>query len=594
MYTVKRHIRRSQAVTTFGPGAIVDLREESVMMAGLDFWPKAPIIEIHEPNLEQALGVDGFRMPVTVDLSKDGKDLPIVIFPRWMVCPTCHRLAPYDFFTAGLGSPGTYIRCPACKKRVYPARLIVACRHGHVDDFPWVEWLRRSGNPCLCEKPVLTLTSMGRTASLADLVVKCINANCNKYRTLSGATQPDKLKFMRCTGNRPWLNDHESCDEEVIPLQRGASNVYFSLVASSISIPPWSKSVHNLLNSYWSTLKYIPDVALKPTIEGMNLPLRIGLSSDDIVRAIIERRMGEKTEGTKLSEKQIRYSECLALRQPYVDAEVQDDFKTRPVSVPESLSGFISKVVLIERLREVRALLGFTRVSPPDPDPSSRFETTVAPISRRRENWLPAVEVHGEGIYIEFNEEAYQSWSNQQIVQARAEHLQSSYQQMCERRKWKTVRRISPRLLLTHSFAHALIRQLSLESGYSSAAVRERLYVFEPGEMENEAGIAGLLIYTSTPDSEGSLGGLVRQGLPERFSNTVKSAVNEAVWCSSDPLCIESDGQGHEGMNLAACHSCLLLSETCCEEFNRLLDRAMLIGTLTDQSAGFFSPLVEA
>jgi hypothetical protein len=152
---------------------------------------------------------------------------------------------------------------------------------------------------------------------------------------------------------------------------------------------------------------------------------------------------------------------------------------------------------------------------------------------------------------------------------------------------------VSPRLLLTHSFAHALIRQMSLESGYSSASIRERLYVFEPGEMDNASGIAGLLIYTSTPDSEGSLGGLVRQGLPERLAPTVKAAINEAVWCSSDPLCIESEGQGHDAMNLAACHSCLLLSETCCEEFNRLLDRAMLVGSITNPEAGFFSNLIE-
>jgi hypothetical protein len=561
------------------------------MMAGLDFWPKAPVVEIHEPNLEQALGVEGFRMPGTVDLSKDGKDLPIVIFPRWMACPICHRLAPYDFFTAGLNAPGSFIKCPACKKRVYPARLIVACRHGHVDDFPWVEWLKRGDDPCQCEKPALTLTSMGRTASLADLIVKC--KTCGKYRTLSGATQPEKLKFLRCTGQRPWLNDHEQCGEEVVPLQRGASNVYFSLVTSSISIPPWSKSVHSLLNNYWSTLKHIPELALKPTIEGMNLPARLGLSSDDIVLAIIERRTGEKLDGEKLSEKQIRYSECLALRRPQSGGNLQDDFKTEPISVHKSLEVLISKVVLVERLREVRALIGFTRISPPDPDPSSRFDTTVAPISRHRENWLPAIEVHGEGIYLELSEYTYQSWINRPGVQSRATHLLESYQKMCERRHWQPVRNISPRLLLTHSFAHALIRQLSLESGYSSASIRERLYVFEPGEMDNDSGISGLLIYTSTPDSEGSLGGLVRQGLPERLATTVKAAINEAVWCSSDPLCIESEGQGHDAMNLAACHSCLLLSETCCEEFNRLLDRAALIGTLTDPGAGFFNSLVE-
>ncbi len=165
---------------------------------------------------------------------------------------------------------------------------------------------------------------------------------------------------------------------------------------------------------------------------------------------------------------------------------------------------------------------------------------------------------------------------------------------MCLRRSWQVSRRITPGFVLTHSFSHALMRQLSLESGYSSAAIRERLYVFGPQEGQDEYPARyGVLIYTSSADSEGSLGGLMRQGQPDRLYPSVLAAIADASWCSSDPLCIESEAQGADGMNLAACHACLLLSETSCEEFNRLLDRALLTGTPGHPAIGYFNELLD-
>jgi len=590
----KRHLRRSQTVSTFGPGAIVDLRDESIMMVGLDWWPDQNPVEIHEPNLEKALGVSSFRTPTTVDISYNGKDLPFSFFPEWMVCPQCHRLAPLTFFRNALTSSNSVTKCPDCQKKVYPARLIVACPHGHIDDFPWVDWIRRGSSPCNCERPALMLVSAGRTATLADLIVKCKNKGCDGYRSLSGATRQENLKFMKCSGRRPWLLDKEICSENVVPLQRGASNVYFPLTTSAISIPPWSSSIQSVLNNYWSVLRAIPVEAIPQTVVGMNLPARLGVAADLIIAAVIERKSGESGIDQPPTEQEIRRQEWLALRQPTPGGSPTGDFKTRPAPVHPSLQDLISKVVLVDRLREVRVQLGFTRINPPDPDPAARYEITRAPLSRTHKDWLPAIEVHGEGIYLELNEDALVRWVDSPtgaLILARAKLIQKNYEEMCDRRKWKPSREITPRFLLAHSFAHTLIRQLSLESGYSSASLRERLYIFEPGA---DSGSAGILVYTSTPDSEGSLGGLVRQGLPDRLAPTVQAGIQNAAWCSSDPLCIESEGQGHDALNLAACHACLLLSETCCEEFNRLLDRAMLVGTMDKPEAGFFYPLLEA
>jgi hypothetical protein len=101
----------------------------------------------------------------------------------------------------------------------------------------------------------------------------------------------------------------------------------------------------------------------------------------------------------------------------------------------------------------------------------------------------------------------------------------------------------------------------------------------------------GVQMYTASGDSEGSLGGLVRQGEKNRIEDTICDAIRNAAWCSSDPVCIQSLGQGPESLNLAACHNCALLPETCCECGNRLLDRGVVVGSLEDKDIGFFADL---
>jgi len=595
MATFKKHrpgLRRSQAVTTFGPGAIVDLRNVSAMMAGTNFWPEPKAdddVEIHEPNLEKLLGVDGFRLPATKSGSSD-KNIPAVIFPRWLVCPKCHRLAPYEYFTMGMQSLDKEIRCPNCRIKVYPARLVVACKHGHIDDFPWVEWTHRDTGEAVCKRPSLFLRARGFSSSLADILIEC--KTCGALSHLGGATRPENIAFMKCPGTRPWLGDKTGCGMELQPLQRGASNVYFSVLASSISIPPWSDAIYRVLDPHWRTLKRVRDqVILESLIDTLDLSSQLDASAGEIANAVLYRQSMESGEDSEqVTEKELRLQECLALRRGSPDADPLSEFKAIPTTVPPDLTQFLSKVVLIHRLREVRALTGFARVDPPDPN--SRLSSLLAPISRTRLRWNPAVEVRGEGIYLELNEDAIKPWAKDSDTRERAVLLHRAYEAMCGRRGWQVDRTITPRFVLVHSLAHALIGQLALESGYSSAALRERLYVFEPDDEMASDAIAGLLIYTSTPDSEGSLGGLVRQGEPDRLDRLLLNAINDIAWCSSDPLCIESQGQGPDSTNLAACHACLLLSETCCEEYNRFLDRGMLTGTLDRSQTGFFNSLV--
>ena len=147
---------------------------------------------------------------------------------------------------------------------------------------------------------------------------------------------------------------------------------------------------------------------------------------------------------------------------------------------------------------------------------------------------------------------------------------------------------LNPEFILIHTFAHLIINQLSFECGYGSSSIRERIYCEKTG---NEFDMCGVLIYTASGDSEGSLGGLVRQGLPGRIEDTIVDAIKNAFWCTSDPVCIQSTGQGPESCNLAACHNCAILPETCCEHGNRLLDRGVVIGKRDNLDMGFFNDI---
>ena len=147
-------------------------------------------------------------------------------------------------------------------------------------------------------------------------------------------------------------------------------------------------------------------------------------------------------------------------------------------------------------------------------------------------------------------------------------------------------RTITPKFLMLHTLSHLLISQLSFECGYSIASLSERLYCAEESDGKN---MAGIFIYTASGDAEGTLGGLVRQGRPDAFPGILRKAIANAKTCSNDPVCIMSRGQGRDSLNLAACHACGLLPETCCEERNAFLDRGVIVGTYENPGIGFWA-----
>ncbi len=547
-------LRPSQVVTTFGPGSIVDLREDSVMILGLDFWPSAPDTYrvIHEPRLEASLRVKEFHIPTSGD---DEPNIPCVTFPEYRSCASCERLA-LVFRNA---SDQTFI-CPNCRQeKTYPARLIMACVDGHIDDFPWSKWVHY-GASCAKGNPELFLTSALKTAAIADLIVHC--KSCKAKRSLAGSLQP--LDKIQCTGRQPWLGDRIlGCKEIPRGLQRGASNVYFSLPESSISIPPWSSRLQRDIDRYWATISTLLD--RDPNQLRLILPtLFPDYDLDEVSKAII-RRQGVRAASD------IREEEWLALRTIVPVAE--DDFETSPEQVPDSMSAWIESLVRVTRLREVRSIRGFTRIDPPSPD--SRSAAHLIDPSREHLHWRPAVEVYGEGIFFSLNRKGLETWERSNVAMKRVNDLYEVYKEWLLDRKWPVPTNLKPRKILLHSLSHGLIRQLALNSGYSSASIRERIY--------SSDSMGGILLYTSSEDSEGSLGGLVQNGRTTVFQNLLEDALRAAMQCSSDPLCLENDPKETRTLNGAACHVCSLVSETSCEMANRLLDRRLILPS--DQSA---------
>lgn len=609
-------ISRSQAVSTFGVGSIFELRTfnrrkkrstlHSVMLAGLDWWPDAQLRKVREPMLEKILGVRHFVLPPPGLAEENQGALPSVRFPRWLVCSgeACNRLGTVPEQFEDLDGTGPNCRQIGCKGRGIPVRLVVACfpeddtddlQPGHIDDFNWKAWAHsRTDPPGGCQDARLRLRSTGLTTGLAGLTVECLNPECQQRgarRSLEGVFGEHALPNHRCTGQRPWLGDHEgSCPRRMRVLQRGASNVYFPVTASVLSIPPNSDSL--LQNIAAAGEIVVANVGRFPTTVLVSM-LRNSVPGMDrhtdqqIERALLHLsgQVQFPVPQTETEQRQLERTAILEGRREEDDKG--GDFVAEPVP-PGSSGSFLqrhfSRLVLVHRLREVRALRGFQRVSAnvlPD-----SFRAKCAPLSIAPRPWLPAIEVRGEGIYLELDSGLVLALSKRRETERRIGTLCENWQRVngSGGKKLPDTLLPTPGLVMVHTLAHLLIRQLSLECGYSSASLRERLY---RGDASTGEGF-GVLIYTGAPGADGTLGGLVRQGTPERLERLLRGALEGARWCSSDPLCSESHGQGADALNLAACHACCLVAETSCELRNMQLDRMLLVGRPHDCQWAYF------
>lgn len=563
---IKGEARRHQLVTTYGVGSVIALGDESFIVAGIDYW-NVDGPTIHEPRLEKDLGVEGFVDPPASG-DDHHADVPVMRFPAMQSCPSCGRLASHGQFTTFDRN-----RCEMCEALLVPSRFIVACVNGHVDDFPYFNWIHAHTRPT-GDRHELRLGVAGMTASLRDVLVSC---SCGKEMTMDGAFRTSALRgIAKCSGGAPWLRTAPvDCGEVPRTLQRGASNVWYPAMRSALSIPPWSDGLYRVLDRHWNILRDIAVEVLPSALKG--LAAKSGYSVDDLVAAALRRRR-ELDEDSDADGRAIREGEYEALYRGRAETSSDQDFVCEPVAaIGPELSAWFSKVMAVPRLREVRALESFTRIYPPSQadGPERRgalYETNPG--------WLPAIEVSGEGVFVVLNEDRLQRWEQVAGVRTRLKQIDDRYRARFAALKKEPDRTITPRFVLLHSLAHLLINQWSLECGYPAAALRERVYADE--------GMAGILVYTATTDSAGSLGGVVALAEPGRLATAVAEMTERAGWCSSDPLCSEAVAAGVDSLNLAACHACILLPEVSCEEMNLLLDRAGVVDAPGAPGFGFF------
>lgn len=648
----KNNVRSSQLLSPFGVGQIVNFPEElSVMVSGLNLWDeqieRAIInrgsnsislrgLRFSELRLQKLLEVDYFMRPFEFKTSGTKNNylkIPAVRFPGWHYC-TNHKCG--QMREIPLGQANKKIECIACwdgngtlKSKMIPVRFVAACPSGHIQDVPFKEWVHNGPVPNDGSVHELSYRTGGGSGDLGSIYLKC---TCGERRSLAGLMNIRKdgevifdsalarIGFKKgeehsfdinnpnnenpfgqyCKGHRPWLglegvNDAIGCRNHLQVLVKGASNVHFSEIQSAIYLPEGSTDSNEhvvtvideigkeVLKQYFNIDQ--GKVTL-PAILGANLVVKNGLiTKEDLVNGVIAEITNEnaKEEIQEIpAELKLRFEEYRYILNGRESEN--SDFKAIVKTLEDYeerdlLRNYFDCVVLVEKLKETRVFKGFSRINP-----NNRISKDQ--LSNETVNWLPAVEVYGEGIFLKFKDDVVDNWLEKNGREF--ENIVSRYHSaMLKRRPQDDERPINPFFVAMHTFAHLLIKKLCFDCGYGSSSLRERLYF----SADSKTRMNGILIYTSSGDSEGSLGGLVRQGKSGNLGRLVKNALEDARWCSADPVCSDigrSSGQGPDNVNGSACHNCCIVPETSCEEFNVLLDRATIIGSLESPEIGFF------
>ena len=610
-------VRPSQMIHTYGPGAIMDLPQLSVVLAGVDRWDVNHTELILEPRLTGAVrGVPGchrvaeFRTPPWQEETASPFDewarigVPVHPFPRWLRCTRCNLLAPIDRGLFRLDVPvyrpdrARYVH-PRCRNRrpsAVPARFLIACAAGHLDDFPWEQYAH-SGQAC-ADGPVLELQEIGKASRATDMRVVC--KTCGANRVVHDAFGPDACEHLpQCRGRHPHLQRFDGpCAQPTRALLLGASNTWFSVFRSALTIPTVTGDIEQKIEEHWDLLEDIEDrryldfIVRRLTQGAGEKPLRwlLRYDPDDVWTALSDRRGGRGSHNGSGDADSV--PDTGDLRGPewaaFIAAvpPVSDDFKVRALDIPSGFKKTLDHPVAVDRLREVQALCGFTRIDSPDETDTSR----IAPIWDAPKRWLPAAEIRGEGILIRLPEARVEHWERQYRRSVRYRRLRQAT------RNWRTRRGLDPndgippaRFVLLHTLSHLLINQLAVDCGYSAASIRERLYCRESGDAAGPP-MAGILLYTGSPDSEGTLGGLVALADPVRLVAVLRDALKRAELCSTDPMCADHRaGDLGDALHNTACHACLFAPETSCEAGNRHLDRATVVSILGHSDDAYFT-----
>lgn len=599
-------VRASQSVLQYGVGAMVDFPDQTLMTAAPEYW-QTQIEKVHDERLEKILHVDYFGMPGGYSNKETQQGISYTRFPEWYFCPKCRRFQPLKKWIKDFRSATNmkkkvdadpfmvkHMKCPKCNYELVVSRFMVICEHGHIDDFPWVKWVHSQNKKPICSNPILSYKSApGSAEGLEGTEIWC--ETCQIKTTLKKAYLKDfsegkydnifqhiDLKTngqydYRCTGYHPWKHVHEACMEYPVPVQRGSSSVYQPVTVSSLVIPPYSSyatakveesSSFNEYLTICAALNNLPEESRKPVIDSniqtyaAKIAFEIGIEQNIVIGILDRKNKPLLYDAKSPMDLGYRFEEYQALKGKIkVPLSEYGDFIREGTILSDYNLPFVSNITLIHKIREIQVFTGYKR----------NYGANEICIKQPETNWFPAYQVYGEGIFIEFDQTSIDEWwKENEIIKQRTSIIVKNYFKSIFSKF--TSYNITPKFLLLHTIAHLLMKELSFECGYNIASIKERIYCND--DDENQKNMSGIFLYTANGDSEGTLGGLVRQGRSDVFPEIIRKAFEGARFCSNDPVCSLSHGQGVHSLNLSSCYSCSLVPETSCEYFNSYLDRA--------------------
>lgn len=616
---------RSKHISNYGGvGSLIETTDNSIIIETFDNWGYSDLNEklahyiIKDDRLLQRLKNRFPNLKHLVAIPTDRESFLHQVrpkasyFPKWLYCTHCNRFATYFEWKNRWRSAGKnqdFFNPPKCSNKdckenhLEQIRFVMTCRNGHIHDLPWGFWNNRLStdrtndeekenenknekpigpqldfaNKC-CEQQDLIYRISRENTELSGIWVEC--KNCKKKENLKGIFNYEQI----CNGKKYWLGQtngkfhEEDCNEITSVKLKTSNSVYYANTLSSLFIP-------ELQNPLSSEIR----------IEIDNMIESGEFTTDLIVQLIsIQKKIEKELIQQYLDQGDIKYIPDNVYRQTeydyFLEKEQPDNkqIKFQVIDCSYQINGF-SKLVKIDKQKRTTVQTSFTRNEPIDIDSilqdQNEYEYTVQRQSVSKNNFdtktLPALESYGEGILFVLDKQKLEHWEQQQEVIERTEKIKLNAQNA----DWKSHQIISksltPRKVLIHTLSHLLMRELEYVCGYPASSLSERLYVSET--------MNGFLI-SAFDGTDGYLGGLSNLCNDlENLNNIVNSAILRASDCSSDPICIESEGQGVGQLNLAACHSCTLTPETTCELSNLYLDRSLI----TNKNYGYFKSTIE-
>jgi len=596
-----------------GIGSLVETTDSSVIIETFDNWG---YYNISQDEITKYLIIDdrllsrlkyifkNLQYIVNIPDEYDRKIHPHAnYFPKWFYCPKCKRFNEYRSWKENwkkLNNNLDSFYPPKCinkechEEKLEQVRFVMTCPNGHIQDIPWQFWNNRTNtkqaeqdftrvveeddsspiflnfsSKC-CNNQELIYSVSRENSELSGIHIEC--KNCKKSEDLGGV-----FGFkMNCSGNSPWFGkEHQNCSEKLKVVIKSSNSVYYSNLISSIFIPvnqmPISAeariAISNLLQNNQAKEQIVSIIKMIYKVPESQVLQYLNEGNDSFISEIVYR--------------EVEYDYFLSK-----ENESGQPIKFSKIDVKGKING-LEKIIRIDKLKQISVQTSFTRQMPIDADAillddddfeKIQYEVMRQSTSRNNINTLllPGIESYGEAILFILDRENVDEFIKNENIINRVKILrlnaQSSQRKFIKRKS----EIITPQFILIHTLSHLIIKELEYVCGYPAASLKERLYVSDK--------MVGFMIM-AIEGSEGSLGGLVNQCEDiDNLSQIIRSALERAKDCSSDPICENSDGQGAENLNLAACYSCTLLPDISCEEFNCFLDRRILI----DSDNGFF------